>query len=162
MSLQLRSLVPAELELLHRLILELGASDGVAQVLTTPQALHDALFGKEPAAFARLILHDERVAGFVLFSWRWGTFTGTQDLYLNAIYVSPEFRRLGLARAAMAQLARIAVERGSTRMEWLTVRDKAQSQDFYESIGSQPAEHMQVRRLQGDALNLLAAQVHAT
>lgn len=161
MPLQLRPLVQAELELLHRLILELGASDGVAQVRTTPQALHDALFGTEPAAFARLILHDERVAGFVLFCWKWGTFTGTQDLYLNAIYVSPEFRRLGIARAAMAQLAQLALARGSTRMEWLTVRGKAQSHDFYESIGSQAADHMQVRRLQGEALAALAGRADA-
>lgn len=142
---------------LHAMLLALADSDGVADVRTTEAALRDALSGPSPLVVAHFIRSDGEVAGFTLHSWKWGTFTGVRDLYLNALYVAPAHRRRGVARRAMAELARIAVAAGCSRIEWLTVAAKADTATFYDAIGSTPASHMAVRRLQGAALAALAS-----
>jgi len=136
---------------------ELGASDGVADIRTTEASLRAALSGPSPLVIAHFIQRDGHVAGFTLHSWKWGTFTGVSDLYLNALYVRPAHRRAGVARRAMAALARVALEHGCSRIEWLTVAAKADTATYYDAIGSTPASHMAVRRLHGQALAALAA-----
>lgn len=142
---------------LHAMLLALAASDGVVDVRTTEASLRAALSGPAPLVIAHFIQRDGHVAGFTLHSWKWGTFTGVRDLYLNALYVRPEHRRAGVARRAMSALARAALEHGCSRIEWLTVAAKADTATFYDAIGSTPASHMAVRRLQGPALAALAA-----
>jgi len=152
-------LVPASAAdnaVLHAMLLELGASDGVADVRTTEASLRAALSGPSPLVIAHFVQHDGQMAGFTLHSWKWGTFTGVRDLYLNALYVRPEHRRAGVARRAMSALARVALEHGCSRIEWLTVAAKADTAAFYDAIGSTAASHMAVRRLQGRALAALA------
>jgi GNAT superfamily N-acetyltransferase len=154
------TLVPVqedELDALHAMLHALAASEGVAQVTTTRADLARALFNPQPAAFAVWIQCGRERAGFVIYSWKWGTFTGTRDLYMQAVYLDPAHRRRGLGRAAMAELARIAQAEGCTRMEWLAVRNKAESQQFYDGIGATSADHMVVRRLPRPAMQALAA-----
>ena len=157
MSVALAPVPASAVPSLHAMLLELAASDGVAEVRTTEASLREALSGLTPPIHAHFIERDGVVAGFTLHSWKWGTFTGVNDLYLNALYVRPEHRRGGVARAALAFLARLALDHGSSRIEWFTVRAKADTAAFYDAIGSTPADHMAVRRLHGDALRALAA-----
>jgi len=140
---------------LHAMLLALAEGDGVAEVRTTVAALGAALSGPVPLVVAHFIISDGDVAGFTMHSWKWGTFTGVADLYLNALYVRPEHRRHGAARWAMAELARIAVAAGCTRIEWLTVGARTGTAAFYDAIGSTPASHMTPRRLHGQALRAL-------
>ena len=156
MKVLLIDVLPQDVGRLHEFILALAESDGVAEVLTSIESLNTGLFGDAPCAFPRFIQHDGSVAGFVIYSWKWGVFTGAPDMYLQALYIDPAFRRRGLARATMSQLARIAVASGCSRMEWLTVRGKEASGGFYDSIGSRQADHMVVRRIRGDNLVALA------
>jgi len=144
---------------LHAMLLALAASDGVVDVRTTEASLRAALSGPAPLVIAHFIQRDGHVAGFTLHSWKWGTFTGVRDLYVNALYVLPAHRRAGVARRAMAALARLAVDQGCSRIEWLTVAGKADTAAFYDAIGSTAAGHMAVRRLQGQALAALAADL---
>jgi GNAT superfamily N-acetyltransferase len=146
-----------EIASLHAMLLDLGASDGVVDIRTTEASLRAALSGPDPLVVAHVIRRDGEVAGFTLHSWKWGTFTGARDLYLNALYVRPGHRRAGVARRTMAALARIAVAHGCSRIEWLTVAARGDTAAFYDAIGSTPAAHMAVRRLQGDALRALAS-----
>jgi GNAT superfamily N-acetyltransferase len=156
MSVALAPVPAGAVPLLHAMLLALGESDGVADVRTTVEALRAALSGPAPLVHAHFIERDGAVAGFTLHSWKWGTFTGVRDLYLNALYVRPEHRRGGVARAALAGLARLAITHGCSRIEWLTVAAKADTAAFYDAIGSTAADHMAVRRLHGDALRALA------
>ncbi|MBI1770879.1 MAG: GNAT family N-acetyltransferase [Burkholderiales bacterium] len=78
-------------------------------------------------------------------------------MYMQAIYIRPEFRRQGLGLNIMQHLASIAVDEGCSRIEWLTVKDKQMSKEFYDSIGAVEASHMMVRRVQGEALRKLAS-----
>ncbi len=157
MGVALEHVAPDAVPALHALLLALAESDGVATVGTTPAALHAALSGPSPLVFAHFIRRDDAIAGFTLHSWKWGTFTGARDLYLNALYVTPAHRRAGVARAAMRAIARLAVAEGCSRIEWLTVAAKPDTAAFYDSIGSVTADHMAVRRLQGTAVRVLAA-----
>lgn len=157
MSVALVPVPAGAVPLLHAMLLALGESDGVADVRTTVDALRSALSGPRPLVHAHFIERHDEVAGFTLHSWKWGTFTGVRDLYLNALYVRPEHRRAGVARAALTALARIAAAQGSSRLEWLTVAAQSGTAAFYDAIGSTAADHMAVRRLQGDALRALAA-----
>jgi GNAT superfamily N-acetyltransferase len=157
MGVALEPVAPDAVPRLHAMLLALAESDGVSDVRTTPASLHAALFATPPAAVAHFIRRDADVAGFTLHTWKWGTFTGVQDLCVSALYVSPAHRRAGVGRAAMAALARLATERGCARMEWLAVAAKHDTAAFYDAIGSAAAGHMAVRRLQGTALRALAA-----
>jgi len=147
----------SELDALLQMLCALAQSDGVPQVATTASHLRSALFSAHPAAYAVWIQCGRERAGFVIYSWKWGTFTGTRDLYMQAIYLDPAYRRRGLGRFAMAMLAQIAITHGCTRMEWLAVRNKAESQQFYDGIGATSADHMVVRRLAASAMQALAA-----
>ena len=158
MGVALVPIVDADLPQLHAMLLALGESDGVADVRTTVDALRTALSGPGALVHAHFIERGGEVAGFTLHSWKWGTFTGVRDLYLNALYVRPEHRRAGVARAALAGLARLAIAHGGSRIEWLTVAAKADTAAFYDAIGSAAADHMAVRRLHGDALRALASE----
>jgi len=156
MTFQLTKPTPDDATLLLQLIQDLAESEGVKKVHTSLASLQEQLFGAQPAAYPLLIRSDGAVAGFAIYSWKWGTFTGVKDMYVHALFVSAAHRRKGVAKQAIAKLAQIAVDAGSARMEWLTVRDGPMSSAFYDSIGSQEASHMAVRRLQGEALHALA------
>jgi GNAT superfamily N-acetyltransferase len=156
MTTSLESVTPEGVAALHTMLLELGFSDGVTDIRTSVESLAASLFAPEPAAFAKFVRYGPSVAGFAIYSWKWGTFTGVLDMYVHAIFVRPECRRKGVARFAMSKLAEIAVAKGSSRIEWLTVRGKEMSYQFYESIGSQEADHMVIRRIQGAKLRALA------
>lgn len=154
--MEFKDVAVTEVGTLLEMIIDLGYSDGVTDIRTDRAALRNALFGPEPAATAKFILLKQNIVGFVIYSWKWGTFTGVRDMYMQAIYIHPDYRRQGLALAAMQYLAGIALAQACSRIEWLTVKDKAMSKQFYDSIGATEASHMVVRRLQGEALTRLA------
>jgi GNAT superfamily N-acetyltransferase len=154
--MKFKDLATTDINTLLDMLLDLGKSDGVAEIRTDAVALELALFDDHPAISAKFVMMDDAVAGFVIYSWKWGTFTGVRDMYMQAIYVRPEFRRQGLGLTIMQHLASIAVDEGCSRIEWLTVKDKQMSKEFYDSIGAVEASHMTVRRVQGDALHKLA------
>lgn len=146
-----------ELDALLAMVHALGEDEGVPHIATSAHSLDQALFGAPPAIAAHWLQHRDERTGFAIHSWKWGTFTGTRDLYMQALYLAPAYRGQGLGRAAMAALARIALDAGCTRMEWLSVRNKAASRAFYHALGATPADHMMVQRLPADAMRALCA-----
>ncbi|MCE9687231.1 GNAT family N-acetyltransferase [Shewanella sp. AS16] len=155
-NVQLSNLTEADIPLLLDMLYALGKSDGVSQITTSKADILEHFFGKAPIAFARLICYGRQIAGFIIFSWKWASFTGKKEIYMQALYIMPPFRRQGLARSAMAALASIALANGCSRIEWYLVKDKAMSHDFYASIGAHLLEHMAIGRLSGRNLAELA------
>ena len=88
----LRVAQPADLPVILAMLHELGRSEGVSQVGTTLEHLQQVLFGSQPAAFCQLIVHEQAVAGFLIYSWKWATFTGRIEMYMQALYVDAAFR----------------------------------------------------------------------
>lgn len=119
------------------------------------------LFGDRP--YAEVILAETdagEVAGFALFFHNFSTWAGKPGLYLEDLFVKPEFRQHGYGKALLAELARIAVERGCGRFEWSVLDWNELSIAFYKALGAQPMDEWTIYRIDGEALVQLAAQAH--
>jgi len=145
--------VPLILELIRGLAEYERMAD---QVVATEAGLHEALFGPQPAAEVVIAYAGEHPAGFALFFHNFSTFLGRRGLYLEDLFVKPEFRRLGIGRRLLTELARIAVARGCGRFEWSVLDWNTPAIEFYTRLGAQPLDDWTVFRLTGRALTGLA------
>ena len=97
-------------------------------------------------------LEDDVEVGFALFFHNFSTFLGRAGIYLEDLFVLPEYRGRGFGKGLLKELARIAVERGCGRLEWSCLDWNKPSIDFYLSIGAVPMDEWTVYRLTGDTL----------
>jgi GNAT superfamily N-acetyltransferase len=129
-----------------------------AQVEATAADLRAALFGPRPAAEVIMAYAGDEPAGFALYFQTFSTFAGRPGLYLEDIFVKPEWRRKGLGQQLLARLARTAVERGYGRMEWSVLNWNETALRVYRAVGAKPMNDWTVYRLSGAALRDLAAR----
>ena len=127
-----------------------------ADVTATEAGLRDALFGPRPAAEVVLGYLDAQPVAFAVFFLNFSTFLGKPGLYLEDLFVQPEWRGRGFGRRVLAHLARLAVERGCGRMEWSVLDWNEPAIGFYRSLGARPMDEWTVFRLTGDGLKDLA------
>ena len=99
---------------------------------------------------------DGKEVGYALFFHNFSTFLGRAGIYLEDLYVTPEYRGHGLGKALIKKLGSIAVERGCGRLEWSCLDWNTKSIEFYRSMGAKPMDEWTVYRVTGDALNELA------
>jgi GNAT superfamily N-acetyltransferase len=97
-------------------------------------------------------------AGFALFFHSFSTFLGRPGIYLEDLYVKPEFRGRGIGRALLTQLARLAKERECGRLEWSVLDWNEPAIKLYKSIGAVPMAEWTVYRVTGEALETLATR----
>jgi GNAT superfamily N-acetyltransferase len=148
--------------LILRLIQGLAEYEKLAhEVSATEAGLRDTLFGARPAADVIIAYAGETPAGFALFFPSYSTFLGKPGLYLEDLFVLPEWRGHGIGRALLAQLARIAVERGCGRFEWSVLDWNEPAIGFYKSLGARMMDGWSIFRVTGDALTQLAATPEA-
>jgi GNAT superfamily N-acetyltransferase len=126
------------------------------QVTATEKALLETLFGKPPAAEALLAFSDDEPAGFAVYFHTYSTFLARRSMYLEDLYVSPEYRRLGLGTLLLRRVATIAVERGCGRFEWAALDWNTDAHRFYKGLGAEMLPDWRLFRIQGDALRRLA------
>jgi len=113
-------------------------------------------FGEQPL-FRCLIAETEgRPAGFALYFFTYSTWRGRPGIYLEDLFVDPEFRGLGLGKALLARVAAIAVEFKCERLEWSVLDWNQPSIDFYQSLGAVFLDEWRKMRLTDDALDALA------
>ena len=144
--------------LILRFIRELAAYEKLdGQVVATEELLREWIFEKGKAEVLFPVENGVEV-GFALFFHNFSTFLGRAGLYLEDLYISPEYRGKGDGKATLQRLARIAVERGCGRLEWSCLDWNQPSIDFYLSLGAEPMEEWTVYRLTGDTLTQMAAQ----
>lgn len=118
--------------------------------------LRETLFGDRPAAEVVLAFQGGRPAGFALWFRSYSTFLALPGIYLEDLFVFPEFRGRGLGRRLLSHLARTAVERGYGRLEWAVLDWNADAIRFYESLGAVPMGDWTTYRVAGDVLTSLA------
>ncbi len=129
------------------------------QVVATEDDFRGALFGPEPAVFALVAEHGTQgVIGFALYFRNFSTWLGKHGIYLEDLYVQPEYRRSGLGRAFLAELARECLRKGYGRLEWWVLDWNTPAWDFYREIGADPMDEWTVHRVTGGALHALAAE----
>jgi GNAT superfamily N-acetyltransferase len=120
--------------------------------------LERALFGPHPAAEVLLACKEGSPAAFALFFHNFSTFLGRPGLWLEDLFVLPEYRRQGCAHALLRTLAAIAVERGCGRFEWAVLDWNAPAIEFYRALGATVLPDWRIVRVVGRSLEALAGQ----
>jgi len=155
----IRPAIQDDVPLILALIRELAEYEKLThEVSATEDDLRKWLFGKHPAAEVLIGESDGQPAAFALFFHNFSTFLGKPGIYLEDLYVRPEFRGQGLGKAMLARLARLAKERGCGRLEWWVLDWNEPAIRFYESLGAVPMDEWTVYRVTGAALEELAVR----
>jgi len=125
-------------------------------VVTSEAEVGRALFGENPRVFCDIAEWHGEPAGFALWFHNFSTFRGRHGIYLEDLFVKPEFRGHGIGKALLANLAKRAVASDCARVEWSVLDWNTPSIDFYKALGAVPMDEWTVYRLTGDALHRLA------
>lgn len=156
--LTLRNAQTEDAELIVRYVEELAAFEQLShECRATPDLLRSALFGQTPHAHCVLAEWEGNPAGFALYFYNFSTFLAKPGLYIEDVFVRPEFRRKGVARKLFEHLARKALAENCGRLEWWVLDWNKDAIGFYGSIGAVPMSEWTVQRVTGDALERLAA-----
>ena len=150
-----------DVPILLAMIRELAEFEHLAQELeVTADSLREALFGKHAVARALVARCSGQEAGYAVFYRTFSTFVGRPGIFLDDLYVRPAFRKLGIGRALLAQIAALSVGLGGGRLEWITLRWNENAFRFYRSIGASVMEEWALLRMNGkEALKLVPAKV---
>jgi GNAT superfamily N-acetyltransferase len=149
----------ADIPLILSLINDLAEYEHLEdQVIATASGLREALFGTRPGPEALIARQGDTPAAFALYFYNFSTFLGKPGLYLEDLYVRPEFRGSGIGKQMLKHLARLALARGCGRFEWAVLDWNRPARDFYESLGAKANSEWINYRLTGDALDRLARE----
>lgn len=127
------------------------------EVVATEEVLRETLFGEHPCGEVVIGEFQGKAVGYALFFHNFSTFTGRPGIYLEDIYVKPELRGRGYGKCLLTYVARLAVERKCTRMEWSVLDWNEPSIQFYRSLGAVAMDEWTVQRLDGSSLDEVAA-----
>jgi len=145
-----------DVPLILRLIKGLAEYEKLAhEVVATEERLRQSLFGPHPSAEVVIAYVDDEAVGFALFFHTYSTFLGQRGLYLEDLFVLPEWRGRGAGRALLTHLARIAAERGCGRFEWSVLDWNEPAINFYKRLGAKPMHEWTIFRVAGDSLTAL-------
>lgn len=158
MTTHIRPAEPRDVPAIVRLIEALAEYEKLTHLLEiTPDKLHAQLFGPSPAAQAVVAEVDEgadgaATVGFALFFTNFSTFLCRPGLYLEDLFVLPEYRGRRIGKALLSYLGRLAVERGCGRFEWSVLDWNRSAIDFYEAMGATVLPDWRICRVTGEAL----------
>jgi GNAT superfamily N-acetyltransferase len=156
-TLTIRPATAGEMPLVLEFIRELAVYERLEhQMVATLADLTAALTGPRPFAEVVFACLDGTPVGFALFFHSFSTLRGKPGIYLEDLYVRPEVRGRGVGRRLLAWLARTALERGCTRLEWVVLDWNAPSIAFYRSVGAVARDEWTSMRVSDAALEQLA------
>lgn len=152
----IRKAKPEDNGLIFKFIKDLAQYENMEDcVETTEEMLFDSLFVKN-AAEVLIAQENGEPVGYALYFFNFSTFSGRRGLYLEDLYISPEYRAKGYGKAIFVYLAQLAGEAGCARMEWVCLDWNTPSQRFYRSIGAQQQSQWIIHRLDKDGIHKLA------
>ena len=153
---------PSDVDELLAMVRELAEYERLAdQAVATPAQFQAALFGPSPSVYAFVVDDDPEagtLAGFAIYFLNFSTWLGVHGLYLEDLYIRPQFRGRGFGKALLATMAKVCVDEGYGRFEWWVLDWNVDALAVYESIGAEPMDEWTVQRLAGQALIDLALQ----
>lgn len=157
--ISIRSAVPSDTAVIFALVRELAVYEKLLdEVDATEVMIGDALFGEAPRAFCELAEWDGEVVGFSLWFYSFSTFRGRHGIYLEDLFVRPDFRGKGLGKALIVSLARRCRDENLARFEWSVLDWNAPSIAFYKALGATMQDGWTGCRVTGDALATLAGR----
>jgi GNAT superfamily N-acetyltransferase len=156
-GLILREAQPKDAALVFEFIQALAEYEKLADdVVTNAAETGEKLFGPNPRVFCDIAEWDGAPAGFALWFYNFSTFRGRHGIYLEDLFVKPEFRGKSIGKALLVNLAKRAVAQDCARVEWSVLDWNTPSIDFYKALGAVPMDEWTIFRLTGDALTNLA------
>ena len=155
-TLTFRNAERKDTALILQFIKELADYEKLLNEVVADEATLEAWIFDKQKAEVIFAVEGGREIGFALFFHNFSTFLGRAGIYLEDLYVRPEYRGKGYGKAILKKLASIAVERGCGRLEWWCLDWNKPSIDFYLSLGAEPMSDWTVYRIAGDTLKQLA------
>jgi GNAT superfamily N-acetyltransferase len=117
------------------------------EVKATVEALNQSFFGPQPSAGALMARCDGQAAGYAIYFFTFSSFLGRAGIWLEDVYVRPDFRKRGLGRALIEAVARVGAERDCGRFEWMVLDWNTRAQEFYHSLGARMMKEWVLNRM---------------
>ena len=145
-------------EIIFALIIELAIYEKAEyEVLTTVEEIRETMFGVDSKTSALIAEVDNKAVAYAVYFYNYSTWLGKNGIYLEDIYVSPDYRHNGIGKALLKRIANIAVTNNCGRVEWSVLDWNTPAIDFYKSLGATPQDEWTVYRLTGDELKNFAS-----
>ena len=128
------------------------------RVEATEDRIRKTLFGAEPAARVVFAYDNDTPVGYAIFFYTYSSFVGLPGVYLEDLFVKPEARGKSVGRELLRYLARVAKEKGCSRIEWAVLNWNEPAIGFYKKLGAVPMDEWDVYRLSGTELDRVAAE----
>jgi GNAT superfamily N-acetyltransferase len=156
-ELKIRNAVKSDVPLILYFIKELAEYEKLLhEVTATVELLEQNLFGEKSVAEVVIASFKNKDVGFALYFHNFSTFVGKSGIYLEDLYVSPEYRGKGFGKSLLKYLANLAIERDCGRLEWWVLDWNESAIKFYKSLGAKPMDEWTVFRVAGKELIKLA------
>jgi len=157
MATTIRPATPADAAEILTFIRALAAYEREPDAVTaTEEGLLRDGFGPNPFYFCLMAEEEGRAVGFALYFYNYSTWLGRPGLYLEDLFVHPEFRGLGIGKALLRRVAAIALEKGCQRLQWEVLDWNTPAIEFYRAMGAEFLDEWRNVRVSGDALRRLA------
>ena len=122
------------------------------QVEASRDDLLNTIFAKEPRVFCDLVEVDGQIAGMAIWFLNYSTWQAKHGIYLEDLYIKPEFRARGYGKALLKHLAQICDKQGYGRLQWWVLDWNSPAIEFYRSFGAEAMDEWTVYRTSGQAL----------
>ena len=158
MTFTLRPAEPSDSATILAFIRELAIYEKAEdQVEATEEMIRQSVFGEGSVTRAMICESEGRPAGFAIWFYNYSTWQAKKGLYLEDLYVTPEFRGAGAGKAMLKRLAQIALAEGCGRFEWSVIDWNEPAIRVYRAIGAEPQAEWIRYRLTGEALAAFAS-----
>ena len=158
-NFKIRSAAENDVGTIFSLIKELADYERLThKVVATEGDIRRSLFGERPFAEALIGEYEETPISFALFFYNFSTFVGKPGIYLEDLYVKPEYRSKGFGRKMLVHIARLAIKRDCGRFEWSVLDWNTPAISTYDKLNAKPMQDWILYRLTGEALVELAKE----
>ena len=148
MDIAVAPITAEEIPTLLEMLRELAQFEKIEhELVATPEALRHSFFSPQPAAGALLARCDGAVAGYAIYFFTFSSFLGRAGIWLEDVYVRPQFRRRGIGRRLIESVARIGVKRGCGRFEWTALNWNTRALEIYRGLGARAMDEWVLLRL---------------
>ncbi|MDA3022240.1 MAG: GNAT family N-acetyltransferase [Actinomycetota bacterium] len=156
----IRPVRPGDIDEVLEMVRELAEYEQAAdQLIATPESYQQLFFGTNPTVFAVVVEHPgpgHQLAGFAIYFRNFSTWLGKHGIYLEDLYVRPQYRGHGYGKSLLAHLARECIANGYGRLEWWVLNWNINARTFYEVLGAHQMSEWLTYRAEGTALQQLA------
>ena len=154
-KLEFRYATQDDIDLVYTFIKKLADYEGMPEaVKASKEMIEDWMFTRNKAEVLFAMI-DAKEIGFSLFYESFAAYVGKGGIFIDDLYIEPEYRGKGYGKQLLKKMAEIALERECGRLEWLCLRDNLPSMEFYKRMGAKMTDECVVFRVTGDALNTL-------